>query len=313
MARKIEMEDIAIDIGYGDVKVAYKDKYFKFSTAVARKREAFVEMDNAVDSDVYDFNGNKFVVGDRAISTALPTRGVDFLLRYGPLLVYVACKKAGVDTTKPIRIATGLSIMNWNERMKFYAALETIHVNGETITPEAIAIYAQGQGILKDSGITAQRVAVVDIGYNTLDFLYFENGVPNKEEMYATEGGVNKIVTNIQSFISSNFSLQVSEQGSKIALLDRGFTVAGDFKSLEGYIDDQIQQYSEDTLAVILNKKRNLILSETDKVVFSGGGANYISSKVDGWYEKLYVYSKQPFEFSNVRGYLALLAEVKDA
>ena len=52
------MQKIAIDIGYGDTKVMFEGKCFKFPSAISQVREAQVIL-NDKEVDTYTFNGAK--------------------------------------------------------------------------------------------------------------------------------------------------------------------------------------------------------------------------------------------------------------
>lgn len=298
-------QNIAIDIGYGDTKVSIqrgsKTEIFKFPSAIASVKEAQCNFGDEI-PDSYLFNNRKYFVGEKAQTDAVSTRGFGFLEKYSPLLVHHAFKLANIDTSLPINLATGLSIMNWEENEKFTAALKTINVNNSVTTPN-ITLFAQGQGILNNyaqinsiEGI----VCVVDIGYNTFDFLVFEDGIPRKDLSYAEPIGVNKIITQLQTKIRREFSNSISELEAKKIFVNKHIMNFGEKIDMQDFIMEMKEEYA-DFLLNELRAKNIDILRNANKVIIGGGGAyslegTQLPSNV--------VFSQQPYEFGNVDGYL---------
>lgn len=101
---------IGINIGYGGTKVCTSRKLFQFPTAVAKQHNKQADFGKN-DSGVYLYSGNKYIVGGYVVSTAITTRGFDFLIRYSPLLTYHAVVESDIDQNN-LNIVTGLSIVN---------------------------------------------------------------------------------------------------------------------------------------------------------------------------------------------------------
>lgn len=296
---------VAIDLGYGHVKVCLLINgelvTFKFPSAVARAKETMVDL--GPDDTVYEYKGRKYRVGEDAMQNAVSTRGFEFLTSYGPLLIYVALKKAGVDLSKPFSIGTGLSIVDWGNREEFKSVLSSITVNGETIKPKEVTLFAQGQGIFRDTGSPDGLVSIVDIGYNTLDYLVFKNGAPVPQDSSATRKGAHLMITNIQKLVSRKFSSDISEQHANEIFTRKGFKFGGTEHDMTKLIADEQEDYSD----LVVNELKNTChtFNLADKIIVSGGGAYYIDPKC---LPESAVFSEKPFEFSNVRGYFKLLA-----
>ena len=295
-------QKIAIDIGYGDTKVMTKDKIFKFASAVEKKKEAQADYQDNTD-DVYEFGDKKYIVGDKAIANAVSTRGFNFLVKYSPLIIYHAIKKAGLDTSQPIQVVTGLSIVNWQEREQFINAIKTINVNNEIIEPK-IKLMAQGQGIFfdyegkKDKG----NICIVDIGYNTFDFLVFTNGEPRKDLSFASKIGAHRIITELQNQIQKRFDIEISEQLAKEKFNSGYIEILGERIDLSDEIEKAKIQYTNYIIDE-LKAKRGDFLKTAKKVIFSGGGAYFLENLEAIKNTKNIDFSKKPYEFSNVRGY----------
>lgn len=296
-------QKIAIDIGYGDTKVCIEEngvlKTFKFPSAVAKVKASQSDFGNDAMPDSYLFNGKRYFVGEKAQTNAISTRGYGFLETYAPLIAYHAIIQAGLDTTKPIHIVTGLSIMNWSESDAFINIMQTINVDDVVIKP-SIVLMAQGQGVLKDfDGNTDGMVCVVDIGYNTFDFLVFENNSPRKDLSYADPIGANKIITDLQAVVRRSFNAPLTEQAAKEIFL------TGTVMNFGEEIDftEEIQELKEEYNSFIMNELKTKsieILRTASAVIFSGGGAYFLA---DTELPKNVVFSETPYEFGNVRGY----------
>jgi len=295
----MKVQKIAIDIGYGDTKVCVENVVFKFPSAVSRVKTSQSSFGDDAMPDSYIFNGKRYFVGERAQADAISTRGIGFLESYAPLIAYHAIIKAGLDVTKPIQITTGLSIMNWNESDKFISIMETIVVNDVVIKP-TVKLMAQGQGVLKDyEGDKTGLICIVDIGYNTFDFLVFENEQPRKDFSYADPIGANKIITDLQAQIRQSFNAPVSEQTAKDIFMTGKVMNFGEELDFTNEIHDLKEEY---TLFIMneLKTKNSEVLRAAKAVIFSGGGAYFLEGTE---FPKNVIFSKTPYEFGNVRGY----------
>lgn len=303
-------QKIAIDIGYGDTKVCFlgadgKLVTFKFPSAVAKVKESQSSFGDDAMTDSYLFNGKRYFVGEKAKDSAVSTRGYGFLSNFAPIIAYHAIIKAGFNISQPIELVTGLSIMNWKEVDQFEEIMSTINVNDVVIKP-ALTLMAQGQGVLRDySGDTSGKVCVVDIGYNTFDFLVFEDGEPRKDLSYADPIGANKIITDLQAILKRQFDTPFTEIEAKEIFVN-GFAM--NFGRKHDF-SDTIKDLKEDYTAFIMDElstKSKKILSESTSVIFSGGGAYFMQQ--DELPENA-EFSEVPFEFGNVRGYFKSIAQ----
>lgn len=292
------MQRIAIDIGYGDTKVVCGDKEFKFPSAIEREKESAAEYASSAE-DVYIFDGKKYVVGERASYGAVSTRGFNFLVKYSPLIIYHAIKKACIDTSRPIEIATGLSIVNWNDKEQFISSISKININNEIFEPNVV-LMAQGQGVFEDYKENKDGlVCIVDIGYNTLDFLVFEDCKPKTNLSFATKQGVNRIVTELQTKLQKKFSTDLSEQAVKDIFIKGYILNFGEKIDLSDEISSSKEEY-RDFIIDELKSKRLDLLQRSSKVIFAGGGAYFLGGVS---LPKNTVFSATPYEFANVRGY----------
>lgn len=297
----------AIDLGYGYVKVAVflkngKMKTFKFPSAVARAKDTIASI--GADTS-YEYNGKRYIVGEEAVHDARGTRDFNFLLQYGPLLIYVALERAGVDLSKKICLGTGLSVIDWHRAKEFSDKIKSINVNQQQIKFYKPKLYAQGQGIFADAGSPKGLVAVCDIGYYSLDWLVFKDGEPVPQDSDATRYGIHMIVTRLKQDLTKRFpNVAISEHFAKEAFLSGKCQIAGNEIDLVDDINDEREEYSNYVLSELSSNYGNTY-NFANKIVFSGGGAYHI---MENSMPGNAIQSKTPYEFANVRGYLILVS-----
>lgn len=300
--KELIAQNIAIDIGYGDTKVMYDGKFFKFPSAISQVRQAQVVLSDN-EKDIYTFNGAKFKVGQKATRDAVPTRGFNFLFKYSPLLIRHALNLAGVDTNKNVNLATGLSLLNYKEADSFMKAVSKFSVNDEVLKLKT-SLFAQGQGIFVEypDEKNDKLICIIDIGYNTLDFLVFEDNEPSNDLCFANQNGANKIIVDLQKLVSREYSVDFSEQEAKKVFLSKELTIAGQTIDFSDTINSMTTQYA-DTIMDSLSNQAGDIIKRADAIIISGGGAYFLDND---YVRKEYPhirFSELPYEFANVRGY----------
>ncbi len=303
---------IAIDIGYGDVKVCYKnnrgeEKSFKFPTAVELVRGLGLEFSDNGD-EVIEFEDALYRIGEDVVSNPFDTRSVDFLLEYSPLLIYKALKKIEEVEAKENEIdiynnniATGLSILNWKYQKEYIERIEKFFINGKKFNNK-IDLFAQGQGVYLDSKNLYEQndlVSIVDIGFNTLDVVTFRNGKPLKDLSFATEFGTHLIVIELQKIVEKEFDIDLSEIKIKEILKTGRIKLFGEEKDFSNEIKKLKKKYLKQLLLVLKSKNKSLF-KDMDVIIMSGGGTYFLDKNE---FPKNVIFSKKPHEFSNVRGY----------
>lgn len=304
---------IAIDVGYGDVKVQAGDELFKFTNAISFVSNSTVNYES--DLGVFKYNGDEYLIGDEALSRKpFITRDFSYLMEFAPLLVYKALKMANATSGDDIHLITGLSLKDWDKKVQFGNALTSIFVNDELfkIKPQNIKLVPQGKGVYLDYKSTHDLaaeddfVAVVDIGFNTFDFLVFKNGKTVKEYNYANTNGVNAIVTEISKVLNREFPVSFSEQEVKEFLNTKQIRMGSKIHDISSIVQKEVSRYCRLIKNEIQSKNPEL-LHRVHKVIISGGGAHILSTNNIQMFEHQ-DYCNSPHEFANVRGYLLELS-----
>ena len=185
-------EILGIDIGYSSTKVSFRGKNVKFPTAICFATDIGTKFGG---DNVYSFEGETYYVGKEAVSEeSFTTTDYKFLNKFAPLIVYHVLKKFDEHHMKrPIQMRTGLAITDWDHKAEFTERLKNIKVNDEEISTVPTLI-PQGAGCIIDwvesenDGKYPDRISVVDIGHNTINFLSYVDGEPiRKDIMYIFE------------------------------------------------------------------------------------------------------------------------------
>jgi len=299
-------EQIAIDLGYSSSKVAYKDKVAKFPTAISFATDVGTSYG---DENIYEFEGDKYHVGKEAADAeAFTTSDYKFLSKFAPLLIFhILSKFEKADLDKPITVKTGLAMVDWDKKDDFIERIRHINVNGMEVEINPILI-PQGAGCAVDwtyynnDGEYPDKLTVVDIGYNTINVVAFENGRPVRKNMKSYPGhGVSSIIKPFTGFMENKFAVTFSEQEAI------GVFVKGEFKyngETQPEVGEKIVELKSQFVkkmfqSVLVNDKKLLAIS--DVVLIAGGGAYLLQ---DIGFPPNVQFVDAPYEFSNARGYL---------
>jgi len=146
------------------------------------------------------------------------------------LIFHILSKFEKADLDEPIIVKTGLAIVDWVKKEEFMERISNIKVNGKTIEVQPILI-PQGAGCAIDwtyynnNSEYPDKLTIVDIGYNTINLVNFEEGKPVRKNMKSYPGhGVSSIIKPFTSFMENKFAVTFSEQEAI------GVFVKGEFK-----------------------------------------------------------------------------------
>ena len=299
-------EEIAIDLGYSSSKVAYKDKIAKFPTAISFATDVGAAYG---EENIYEFEGDKYHVGKEAAdSEAFTTSDYKFLSKFAPLLIFhILSKFEKADLEKPITVKTGLAMVDWDKRDEFIERISNIEVNGKVININPILI-PQGAGCAVDwthynnDDEYPDKLTVVDIGYNTINLVNFENAKPVRKNMKSYPGhGVSSIIKPFTLYMENKFSVTFSEQEAITIFVKGEFKYNGEAQEevAEKVVELKAQFVKKMFQSVLVNDKKLLAMS--DVVLIAGGGA-YLLQDIP--FPPNVKFVESPFEFSNCRGYL---------
>lgn len=294
-----------MDFGYGDVKVLFDTKEFKFSSAVSAESVAFTDFGN---NEVYTFEDKNYFIGQEAEINSYTSRNYDYLYKYSPLMVYKALELGGVNfknvKSVELNLNTGLSISDWDKKEDFKYRLKNFEVNNIKFNCK-VRLFAQGEGIYREFinkiGEIPNIAMVVDVGFNTIDVLVFKNGKPSKQHSFAfAQAGISKVIKQLKSYLDGKYKFNFPEMQVKEIFLDKKM-------KYQGELDEKVPFLIEEIKTEYINWLKNELLTQNieitniaDYVILGGGGTYYLDGIV---LPKNYVFSTFPYEYSNVVGY----------
>ena len=306
---------LAIDIGYGSVKVIYGysdntiKNQFKFTSVVAvTGKDEYIK-----DKRIVEYKDKSYYVGEDALQfpsdALIDITEFKNLIYFAPLFVYTAIKKIGEI---PDTIVCGLSKAQLQYSLAFKEAIQNFRVNDEEFNFENVYILPQGAG----SKITIDNYGVdfpnkqqeftglsnyvgVDIGFNTIDIFLVTNG---KTSPYLFKGieneGVMKIAQKISEFIKKEYNKDISLHEAKEVLDNGFFKLRGTKYDLSSIIKGIKEVYLKELLNLI-EEYFNNALDKSDYVFLSGGGSAFLNDSED----KKIRTPKSNFEYYNAIGF----------
>ena len=287
---------VGLDVGFGWTKVVTDTETFKFPTWLAYYKPSSISEIEPITVD-----GRDYVVGEDArVMKKIDINDIQTLVKYLPVFVKYVKEETGNEGP----VVTGLP-------PKYYKELK------DTVLKTANFVVPQGVGILMDvedklSVDNGEWVIVIDIGFNTLDYLIAEKR-GEKWSKKAVDSvanfGVSLAVEHFKKYLPSDVVGIVKNWSlSKVMKIfeDGKLKIAGEVIDLSSYKQRAIEEYLEQ-LTQRLKEELGDILLEADHFVVAGGGANFIPAKD----LRKDAFVPQEPEFSNARGYYKLAATLK--
>ncbi|MGA1847589.1 hypothetical protein [Deferribacter abyssi] len=306
---------VSVDIGYGDVKVVFSEggglRQEKFPTAIAS-----ISSENYSDGTLFkkeisfSFEGQLYSVGDIAKANAIVTTSYEFLYKYSPLVLYYIIEKFNIDYSNtviglglPLSYYTREKIDNMHHRLKKFA------VNDISISAD-VKIFAQGVGCFFDylftDNVAITNGIVVDVGYNTIEFIVIQNGKVKKADSRGMiKKGLSMLVVELQKIIQSKYELELTEQETISALTQECITLYGKEISLTEEIS-KLKRWYADTIIQNLIGMYDDKIKKSDIIILAGGGAYHIKDFLPEKYYNL-IYIPTNSEFSNARGFFYIM------
>jgi len=271
---------IGLDLGFGWCKVCTSEgECFKFPSWLAYHTDAAIS-----EMDIVTVDGIEYVVGDDAKyeRQKITISDINDLISYFNVFKKYALQKAGIKDDN-VQIVTGLPPIHKDKAGK-------LEKQGATVIPQGVGIYLD----VKDK-VKSNEMLILDIGFNTVDYILVSNGVKKKGNTLEKQG-VERMVEMFRSQIDISFVKQFSLQ-RVMELFEKGYGVfEGDRIDLSHIKKRAIDEYNE-ILKTRLKSEIGNLLDEIETIVLAGGGAYYIKDiRKD-------VYIPDAPEFSQARGY----------
>lgn len=298
------MTKVGIDIGYSSSKIQYNGEFYKIPTSISYSNDVGISFGEA---NIYTFEGEQFYVGEAATDEAFTTTDYTFLAKFAPLIIYHIIKKLGIKGE--IELRTGLALSDWDKQGEFFARLSAITVNDETLQLTPRIVGPQGDGayiayLAENNLFTTppKTLSIIEIGYRTVNFLYYENGKAQQNKCKGFPGhGAVSIMKTFTNYLESTYGMPFSEQEALKIFMSNELSIGG---SVQAAIPEKIADLKNKFVqklmkSVLISEKKTLMLSE--KVLIAGGGAYFVR---DVKLPENTVWNQAPYEFANVKGYM---------
>ncbi len=300
------MIPFALDLGYSFTKIAYQDEKGNNLTQIPTGITLLSSADSyGLGNNAIEFEGDLYYVGENLDENTLSTTDFKFIKKFLPLILYKVIKSLKLDFNN-IKLILGLSISDFNKTNEIKERLKSFKVNDEIIGLNNVVIIPQGVGVYYDYGNFTDDIAIIDNGYNTINFLHFKNGKPQQHNFKSYSGhGVVTIIKELKNYLENKYNMPFSEQEVNNIFLKKKFTYKGIVQDeVTKVIETITKNYTKKLFNTIFRTEKKII-DTVDEVVIAGGGAK-ILEEYKNQLPKNYIYIKDP-QFSNVRGYLKYL------
>lgn len=291
-----------IDIGFGHTKVASSSGVKKFKTVFAKAR--FSTSNSLSIKNILEFDGEEYLVGDDAadIEDVARLHTVEDIITWAPIFVAAAVR----HSPERQKLCVGLPVHYVKndkpmvEQLK--AALRHFKINSQTYKFD-VFVLAQGIGAANHHRINAKEYVVADVGFNTLDLVYVANGQPIEAKMLQNKG-INILVDHVISYIQHTHDSTISISRAQDILETGIYTRRGKQHKLHDVIDQMAADYTQRVIdAALLSTWPNRLKDDAEKVLFTGGGANFIKpDQLSSGVSEIAEIAKNP-EYANAIGF----------
>lgn len=316
---KVDDNILSIDLGYSGVKYYFKRKgkviSGKIPTAVKK-----IDDEDIYDEEVFEYNGSKYLIGEDAIDQDVNiSLKAGTLIKNAPLLVYVVLKINNIEH-KDLSLITGLSLKDFDDKGdELIEILKDFTVNDEQIKLN-VSLLPQGRGIAYDyfsKKPQADLALILDVGYNTLDFIAMKKDKLSIRNSFANTNGINIILNRLQYELNTQFDVKrtTTELNETISANNKTLKHRGEIIDFSEALKEITEGYIDSIKQDIVEKDN--ILERADILLIGGGGAYILRAISDDGLQKMFnfkniVFVDDPYEFSNARGYYVRELSLKE-
>ncbi len=286
--------NLIVDVGYGNTKyIAFKKENDKvklikediFPTFIIEDKGDYDIVEQGINKSI-EYKGKRYIVGDNRLGEPLNTLTPDFIKKYTPLLIKYIKIRENIENIDYVFLTLSAKDLVYAKEIKEELINE--------LNVKKVYIYPQGLGALFLAKATRNLNVVVDIGFNTIDILLFENYKLLKDKVKAIKnGGVIKIAKKVKEYVTMSYDLSLNEVDLAYFLKDKKIKLR--FKEIDlSPILEKVKREYTLYLKDLLKKELQRAYYMSDKIILCGGGALFLE---DEEFEKI----KDPV-FANVRG-----------
>lgn len=302
------MEVFGLDIGYGFTKGYTGEKRLIFPTAVSR----YVPVDGFSSVKPVFVNGEGFIAGEDAERESLGvidtrtsgfTGSPEWLAALGYSLWQMGL--AGKDIVLVLGIPPGRYNKGYASELANTVSSAVFRVDDRVfgLKNSRVKIIPQGSGIffsyvMRNPDDFTKRIAVVDIGHHTIDFVFFASGKYSESETETIHLGISSIYSEIEKAFMRTHGIALSQQSIRQLLRD-GYISICEERFYLPELQSILSYYSSQVSSVIdrFFEKPSL---QAEIGIAGGGGVAQLKGLVK--LKRKLVIPEDP-EFSNAIGY----------
>lgn len=332
---------IGLDLGFGQVKVSSGDTNIQFPSIIGNpisnfsKTSAVSSLNELLNTLSITYNNTIYYIGKNA---QLNTRNGKISLRQNKnnndiqtkikIMTALALMTNENQSNAEFNIITGIPVLEfYNQKNELYNMLYnnnrpfefSMQYGNKTVNKSIkcnkIKIISQGEGayysyILSNSGniqnnrlaLATGNVAVVDIGFRTVDIVFFQNGryLDISDQI---NNGVSQIHQEVLRLIMQNYNIKKELKDIDDIVRNKEFYYNTKNYNIESIINQASEAYA-DNIIESLYTIRNGELGDLQLILITGGGGNltfdYIKNKLKN---TVLVEKIDNSEFANSQGY----------
>jgi plasmid segregation protein ParM len=299
------MEQLAIDVGYSSTKVKYKGKLYKFPSAISFATDLGIDYG---EDDVVKYKGETYYVGDAAVGLeTFTTTDFGFKQQFDPVIIYHVLKKLNLveeALNNNIKLFLTLALADWKHKENYLEVLSNFEVDEHEMGFTDIILLPQGAGaymqFVGKNGVHPTSAAVIDLGYNTVNFLVYENGQPKRAHSKGYSGhGVSSILRPFATYLESTFNMPFGEAEALKIFTNGKFIFNGtEQPQVSEKIIELKSQFVKKLFSSVLTGEKK-ILATSEKVILAGGGC-YLLEGIN--FPPNVELTTKPYEFANISG-----------
>jgi plasmid segregation protein ParM len=299
------MKQLVIDVGYSSTKVKYEGKLYKFPSAVAFAVDLGIDYG---DEDVVKYKGETYYIGEAAIGLeSFTTTDFGFKQQFDPLIVYHVLKKLNLveeALNENIKLFLTLALADWKNKDNYLKIFESFIVDDIKLSFKDIMLLPQGAGAymayVKKTNDHPDSAAIIDIGFNTINFLVYEKGQPKRAHSKGFSGhGISSILRPFATYLESTYNMPFSEAEALKIFTNGKFIFNG---AEQAIVSEKIQelkaQFVKKLFSSVLTGEKK-ILATSEKVILTGGGC-YLLEGIQ--FPPNVLFTDKPYEFGNITG-----------
>jgi len=298
---------LGIDLGFGFTKIAYATPDGNITTLKFPSWVAYFERTPMSQIEPIEVDGIEYVVGEYAKyeRQKLEMASIEEFVKLSPILVKEAIRRTGSPTEMVVGIAPKFKDYRSEIEKRIHS---TIPGNYElSVMPQGFGAYID----LIDTKpeLTQEDILIVDIGFNTVDYILISNGKRIKGNTIE-KLGMTEAVNIFRSLIPPSYSQLQNYSPSRLLQIFESpkgeVLVMGSTLNLSSFREKAIIRYSELVLSRLKEEVGSLI-TEIPYILVVGGGAYYVKLPL-----RNVIIPDQP-EYANARGFLKYTAIKKES